>query len=499
VVSGTLFIQLAWILALPPFRGIDEFDHAYRAASVAHGYWINEDHPQTSKAWGALIPVPRALVEAASEVCSTYEYVGRANCSSVVDLDDGMGLAASGAANYNPLFYGLVGWPALFTNGGESLYGMRVVASLLCAALLGLATWSMGVWARTRWPFVALVICLTPMTTFSFILPAPNGIEMASALSAWSAVLGLTRVRRKVELRALIWILTVSAVPLAVTRLLGPVWLLLILTVGALLLGRCDTLNLWRSARVHVSILIATCLVASATAATWSLLSNPNPISLSPDPTGSASANDLDPLDLLEHSILWVLQAIAAFPTRNEFAPIFVYVAELLLFATFLVHAYWRATVRLRVVGAMAAIGAFLGPTMLTAVLYESIDFSWQGRYALPLTFGVALLAGLALDVAGKAQRWLVPLASMGSVVVAACHATAIARVLRVEQRTSPLSGDPRWLEPSGALVVILVLCGVTLWLLAVIWPSISVRDAVLQCDRPTSAETQTMSPSPEK
>jgi hypothetical protein len=31
LVLGALVMQAAWILALPPFRGADEFDHAYRA------------------------------------------------------------------------------------------------------------------------------------------------------------------------------------------------------------------------------------------------------------------------------------------------------------------------------------------------------------------------------------------------------------------------------------------------------------------------------------
>ena len=36
---GTLLLQSAWILTLPPFRGTDEFDHAFRAAQVAGGDW----------------------------------------------------------------------------------------------------------------------------------------------------------------------------------------------------------------------------------------------------------------------------------------------------------------------------------------------------------------------------------------------------------------------------------------------------------------------------
>ena len=49
LVLGALVMQAAWILALPPFRGADEFDHAYRAAAVAHGEFIADAGP-TSRA-----------------------------------------------------------------------------------------------------------------------------------------------------------------------------------------------------------------------------------------------------------------------------------------------------------------------------------------------------------------------------------------------------------------------------------------------------------------
>ena len=38
-VIGVLCLQAAWILTVPAFRGIDEIDHSYRAASVVRGDW----------------------------------------------------------------------------------------------------------------------------------------------------------------------------------------------------------------------------------------------------------------------------------------------------------------------------------------------------------------------------------------------------------------------------------------------------------------------------
>lgn len=45
VVAGSFLLQAAWILAVPPFRGMDEPDHAYRAESVAAGRWSATAQP----------------------------------------------------------------------------------------------------------------------------------------------------------------------------------------------------------------------------------------------------------------------------------------------------------------------------------------------------------------------------------------------------------------------------------------------------------------------
>src|SRR4051794_25121755 len=79
VVLGTFLIQSAWSLALPPFRGTDEFDHAFRAASVADGQWVSH-WGVAHDGRGVLVRAPRSLVVAASPVCRSYEYTGPDNC-----------------------------------------------------------------------------------------------------------------------------------------------------------------------------------------------------------------------------------------------------------------------------------------------------------------------------------------------------------------------------------------------------------------------------------
>jgi hypothetical protein len=37
--GALLLLQLGWVVAFPPFWGMDEADHVFRASSVASGHW----------------------------------------------------------------------------------------------------------------------------------------------------------------------------------------------------------------------------------------------------------------------------------------------------------------------------------------------------------------------------------------------------------------------------------------------------------------------------
>ena len=75
-VAGLALLQAAWIFALPPFRGIDEFDHVYRADAVAHGQWV-APREQATNGRGALVNVRPSIVESASAMCDSYKYTTR--------------------------------------------------------------------------------------------------------------------------------------------------------------------------------------------------------------------------------------------------------------------------------------------------------------------------------------------------------------------------------------------------------------------------------------
>ena len=57
IFAGVLAMQSAWVLAVPAFRGMDEHEHAYKAAAVSRGQW-NPHVPPSAGGWGGLVQVP---------------------------------------------------------------------------------------------------------------------------------------------------------------------------------------------------------------------------------------------------------------------------------------------------------------------------------------------------------------------------------------------------------------------------------------------------------
>ncbi len=139
---GILLAQAAWILALPPFRGSDEFDHAYRAAGVASGQWRLTEYAREGR--GMVVEVPADLVAAASGQCDSLKYTGHDNCHPISDAGDGRVTVATAAGNYNPLFYWVIGTAAKPFHGAAALYAMRIATAVLCAVGFALGSRSPG-------------------------------------------------------------------------------------------------------------------------------------------------------------------------------------------------------------------------------------------------------------------------------------------------------------------------------------------------------------------
>ena len=444
------------MLALPPFRGMDEFDHAYRAVAVAHGQWLSPGRT-AADGRGELLTVTPGIVRDAGPACAQLQYTGHDNCHAASVRSDGTVTVASAAARYNPVFYWVVGTAARPFDGVAALYAMRLAGAVLCSLTLALAAWATGQWARTRWPLVALVATLTPVAAYSTVVAAPNGIEACAAVAVWSCLVGLVGVPAATR-RRLILVAALTALPLAGVRGLGPLWLAAALVTWLVQVGPRAA---WQVLRCHprLSLAASTVVVGVTLAATvWTLRVGSMELE-----TGDVALTD--PWRNTALAVpLWFLQSVAAFPYRDQPAPMVVYAAGGLAVLGLLVLGWHSADRRLRWTLTVAFALALGLPFALQVHVYEAAGDIWQGRYGWPLSLGVLVLAGYALDRRPPTRRTGGPVLLVGGLLWVLAHAVSTTDVLVDELRSSPLSGDPRWVTGPPWLVPVLTVLGVLAW-----------------------------------
>jgi len=474
VIAGLMLLQAAWILTIPPFRGIDEIDHTYRAASVARGQWTAG--PQAEDGRGEQVSVPAAIVDAAHAQCEGLHYTGPENCNAISTNDDGSVVIASSAGSYYPPFYWVVGTAGSPFDGAAALYAMRIAAALLCLAFFGLTTWSLR-HLPGRWPLAALVLAATPVLIYSTTVVAPNGLEMSAALTLWASLLAL--VHRPVDSARLLWVAIVAATVLGSLRALGPVFILLIVGTIAVLNPR----GLWAAIRSHPRTIALGCAlvgIAVALFAAWTL----GPVSSVLEEDELEGPPGFKPINL----VLWSMQSIAAFPFRNQMGPWIVYPVVGTLVMLLFVFAFRGASRRERAVLSLAAATAYAIPLVFTLATLDTVGDIWQGRYGLPYGVGAVLMAGWMIGrrhASHPLRWWLTALAgAFYSVAVSACLIKVRANELD-DNRAS--IADPAWPTPSPVLLAVLVVAATTMFVVGLAQGSrgsVARRD-VLESARP--------------
>ena len=464
IAAGLLLLQLVWIFAVPPFRASDEFDHAYRAVAVAGGQWAPSPEAAT-RGTGAWLEVPAEIVAAAQPECSKLAYTGPEDCVGE-PVGEGTVRIASGAGRYHPLYYSLIGTPAMVFDGSASLYVMRLVGGLLSWAFVVLALMATRCWARTRWPFVALVVGATPVLVYSTIVPAPNGLEMTAALALWSALVGLASAASTRHDGRLLLITALSGAVLVTLRSFGPMWagLALLTVLLAVPVDRGRVREVLTDRRGRAALLAV--VVATGASLAWIKLMGS--LTVGKQPT-IERLDVAERLQVLAHQpVLWVLQSVAAFPLRNEDTHVFVYVVFLLVGGTLVVLGLRRSAGRLRLAILVAAALSFLVPGVVTYLTMETYGAAWQGRYTLPYALGVLVLVGYALD---RRPPEVAPFFFVvGGGLYVAAHTVSPVLLAHRELGRSPGVDNGAWiLVPPVVLAVGAVLGAAMLWAGAVL------------------------------
>ena len=456
---GVLMMQAAWIAALPPFRAIDEFDHAFRAASVARGHWVASETARHGR--GDLVVAPDSLVQAAHDQCKALKYTGKDNCTPVTRADaQGNVLIASAASRYNPAFYWYVGTMAMPFEGATALQAMRVAAALLCALFIVMSIWALRSWATNVWPALGLIVAITPVLMYSTVVPAPNAVEIAGGLLVWCSLLGLNQASVITQGRLLL-----LAIPgvfvLSCVRYLGPLFLALILAFVWQFIGWSRLREVAKARPLHAVALLGAVVCGVTVGVGWTLAARTTVLK---EPLHAP----IDWGQIFASVPVWLFQAVAAFPYRNERAPVLVYAAYLAVFLAFVLLGVIRGWLRSALSLVALALVMLFMPVVLSALSYPTRGaIIWQGRYGLPVAVGMCVMAGTILQAAPLTHRLVPP------VVVAAFGALGVGQVVGIsalvmaEVHKLPSANDPNWHHPTPVLVGTLTAIGWTLLVVA--------------------------------
>lgn len=454
--AGLVLVQAAWVLVVPPFRGLDEHEHALRADSVAAGHL----GPMTIAGMGDAVLADADLVAASTPVCEWFPTGIAVNCDPLGPEVDGRVPMRSSAAAYHPTFYLLVGWAAQPFGGYAELYAMRIAASLLCALLVAgaLAAAHRGSGSWTAW---GLLVALTPTMTYSLVVASPNGVELAAAALLWCSLLALGRAGSVRTERTLLATAGLASVVMCTVRSLGPGWVLLTVGTAVALLGLQRASSVLRAHPVTATAVTLAVGAAAAWSAWWTLSTGTN------DPTGLRADNDPPGVLLtLAQPILWVAQAMGAFPARDELAPLGVLALLVGLYWVFLSIVFRIGDRRGRRVLLLTVFVSVAVPMAISIATHPTLGFSWQGRYGWPYTMGLALVGGYLLDRAADGAA-AAPTRGMARLVIVTVMGVATAwaqlDVLADQVRTSPLTDTDHWVRAPAPAVALLTACGFAL------------------------------------
>jgi hypothetical protein len=458
---GILLMQAAWVVALPPFRGMDEIDHAFRASGVAHGQWKLTDIVEGGR--GEAVYVPAALVDSASGQCKELTYKFEFDCAPFDVRPDGLVGIATAAGSYNPLYYAVVGFAGKPFEGATSLYAMRIASALLCAMFLVAGLIALRLRRPPKLAWLAVATAMTPTLVYSTVVVAPNGLEIAAGFSLWAALLAVASNEPAAEVRTR-WLLALAAsagVVLVTVRTLGPLWALLIVLCMVVAHGGRPSAQLVARHRLAFGVAIASVVAATVAALAWSqntgLLTNPAA------PATGVAEDSGRVFDI--HG--WVFQTVAAFPFRDQPAPLIVYPLVLILVAALLVMGLRRTQGRHRAALILAVVLSIAVPVVLVALTQDGQGSGWQGRYALPFVVGVLPMAAVLMDPDRVRRALQRPVFGVVAVsMLALAQAVSVASLQSREMDRDVSAHDAGWVHPPiwGTAIILLAGLAVLSW-----------------------------------
>jgi len=451
VVVVLAFLNMAvWSLATPFFASPDEPAQVARAVALVHGQLIgktvdNDGNPITD------VTIPKVYAAgSAYAACFAFKDTVPASCTTRLTQSKEAVRTTTYVGRYPPLYYAIVGLPALVTASSNGIYAMRLVSALLNAVFLALAALSIAAWSRSRLLLVGLLVAATPMTYFLGGVVNPSGLEITSATCLWCAGLVLALERSDRPPPGLVAVATVAAIALLLTRALSPLWVVCILLLLALLAGWHGVRALARARCVRWAVVPL--VPAGAFAVGWIVVAHA--LDLLPVGPKAKGSGPSVVASILGDTGGWIQQMIGVFGWLDTLSPLLTYLFWYAVIGLFVLLALSCA--RRRHAGALVLLLLLVVfvPVIISYGQAHRLGVIWQGRYIMPMAVGVPLMAVALVERSGAlhAVRTRVATVVCGALACAAfaAFAEALRRyVVGVKGPVDYLRGA--WHPPFGA------------------------------------------------
>ncbi len=429
---GILFVAVAaWSFASPLGSGPDEPAHLVRAASLVRGQLVGKDlpHPTSAQKSTVIVRVPEVFASLGADVgCFQYKSNVPAGCQHGLNGSTHTVSVETYVGRYPPFYYALVGLPTLALVTVKGIYAARLASGALSAAMLALAITSLRRCRGAPLLAAGLAVAITPMVLYLAAVINPSGLEIASAISAWTAAMALASQRPSDLSASAVAALGVSVSVLVLTRALAPLWVLFILAAFVGVGAASPVRDLLR--KRYVQGWLAVCVAAGAFSVAWDLLANPFLTEPgSPLPRGVTEGGifqlALERLDLL------VTSSIGQFGWLDAPSPYLVIVLWLgALGAVVLVGTCLaRRRAAAVVVGTAVAWVAVPIVTIMSTANQEGI--LGQGRDFMGLAVGIPIVAAVIAGERFSDHRATLRLTSVVIILLTACQVIDFYAALR--------------------------------------------------------------------
>jgi hypothetical protein len=230
------------------------------------------------------------------------------------------------------------------------------------------------------------------MVFFLAAVVNPSGLEISSAIAAWTAGVVLVTERLAAPPRGLLWVFALSACTFALVRNISPLW---VVCMGVFLVGAAPPQSL--RAALHDRRIIAALLavvVAGLGALAWIV---PEHALLQYVGTHAGLPKSVSTGTILEnafrHNAYYLPDMVGVFGWFDTYSPLASYVIWGALIGALVVAAVRFGGRRAALLLGALIVLVLLIPVLIVSAHAREYGYNWSGRDTLPLAVGLPLLA----------------------------------------------------------------------------------------------------------